>query len=122
VPCHRGNGGLRIYEYLGIGLFKQLATNGDLINRRGRKSDPDDQFVRNRISLQKFRDETISGERGHLVMFMMCVASPWSAFSIGWPKWGIAQTLGNVVVNLYPIFLQRYHRIRADAVLRRRSG
>ena len=43
------------------------------------------------------------------------------AWAIGWPGWAIYLTAGNVVVNLYPVLLQRYTRARISAALGRQQ-
>jgi hypothetical protein len=45
---------------------------------------------------------------GHAILF------------IGWHGWACYLSVGNVLVNLYPILLQRYTRGRLQAALRRR--
>ena len=41
------------------------------------------------------------------------------AWAIGWTGWAIYLAAGNVVVNLYPVLLQRYTRARISAALSR---
>lgn len=41
------------------------------------------------------------------------------ALRLGWSGWAVYLTAGNIVVNLYPILLQRYTRARLAAVLQR---
>ena len=43
------------------------------------------------------------------------------AWAIGWSGWAIYLTAGNVVVNLYPVLLQRYTRARLSVLLNRPS-
>jgi len=60
-------------------------------------------------------------EKSHLMMLVFGVMSAGFAVAIGWTGWAIYLTAGNVLVNLYPILLQRYTRARLCVVLRRRE-
>lgn len=78
---------------------------------------------RNRDQQKKYFDGTKSGidnlivqskksEFGHLIPFILILLL--SAYVLYLGKWKIAltTTLINVIFNLYPIFLQRHHRMR----------
>ena len=43
------------------------------------------------------------------------------AWHVGWHGWAVYLSAGNVVVNVYPILLQRYTRGRLVGLLRRAS-
>lgn len=110
--CWEGERGTRLYEAIGVRLFRRFATNGDLINRWGRRVDPGYRAVRGRGALREWVDRTRSGERSHLVLLLAGgFSAAWAAW-IGWTGWAIGLTAGNVLFNLYPILLQRYNRCR----------
>jgi len=111
----------RVYESLGVLLFRQFAPNGDLANRWERRKDPYFRVIRGRRSVADFLLRTEQSERGHLVLFALGIASAAWALGIGWHGWAIYLSLGNIVVNVYPILLQRYTRNRLHVVLNRES-
>jgi hypothetical protein len=43
------------------------------------------------------------------------------AWSLGWYGWAAYLAAGNVLVNFYPVVLQRYTRGRIEGLLQRRS-
>lgn len=115
--CHEGRAGTRVYEAVGVRIFKRFATNGDLINRWGRRLDPHYRAVRDRASAREWLARTREGERNHLVLGMMGLFTAAYAAWIGWNGWALAITAGNVVFNLYPVLLQRYTRCRIERLL-----
>jgi hypothetical protein len=110
--CWEGRRGLRVFEALGVRTFKRYASNGDLVNRLARRSDPRYRIVRDRASARAFADGTGTGERYHLVFLLMGLFTAAHAASIGWYGWAVALSAGNVAFNAYPVLLQRYNRHR----------
>jgi hypothetical protein len=109
----------RIYESLGVRLFRQCAPDGDLANRWERRADPRYRVIRGRRCAERFVERTERSERGHLVLLMLGIVSAVYAWNIGWHGWAVYMSAGNVLVNVYPMLLQRYTRSRLYAVLRR---
>ena len=109
----------RIYEAMGVLLFRRLVPDGDLANRWERRKNPGHRLIRNRRSAADFVRRTEQSERGHVVLLALGVASAAYAWSLGWDGWAVYLSVGNVLVNVYPILLQRYTRSRLYAVLRR---
>lgn len=109
----------RVYEMLGVHHFRRLVPDGDLANRWTRRRDPSHRVIRGRRSAASFLGRTVESERGHLVLLMLGVVSALFALYIGWRGWAFYLSAGNVVVNLYPILLQRYTRTRIVALLQR---
>ena len=79
----------------------------------------DFRVIRGRRSAADFILRTEQSERGHLVLLALGIASVAWAWSIGWHGWAVYLSVGNVVVNVYPILLQTYTRGRLRAVLNR---
>ena len=102
----------RLYERLGVRLFRRVATNGDLINRAARRESARYRVIRDLGSAGTFVEGNKRGERGHLILLCAGLATAAHALSIGWFGWAIALTAGNTVFNLYPILLLRYNRAR----------
>jgi hypothetical protein len=109
----------RLYERLGIRWFRLLVPDGDLANRWRRRRVPDFRIIRNRAYARAFRLRTELSERSHLVLLVLGAQSAAFAFAIGWTGWALYLTAGNVLINLYPIFLQRYTRARLAKVASR---
>jgi hypothetical protein len=107
----------RFYEALGVLLFRRFAPDGDFANRWERRKNPQYRVIRGRRSAADFRVRTEQSERGHLVLFALGSVSGLYAWSLGWHGWAVYLGVGNVVVNVYPILLQRYTRGRLCAVL-----
>jgi hypothetical protein len=114
----RGNG--QIYRWLGIRFFKRyLPTSGDLVTRlRGkRRIGP---YNRNAsLELIRYDKVTRSYEARHLIgAVSMLLLSWWSIESYGKGNWLIL-IAGNMLINVYPIMLQRYNRVRLQTMLAR---
>ena len=110
--CWEGRRASRIYEMLGVRVFKRFATNGDFINRWAGRSDPLHRIVRGRASAREFAAGTAITEKSHLVLLVMGLFTSAYAVRIGWDRWAGGLAAGNVAFNLYPILLQRYNRHR----------
>jgi hypothetical protein len=110
----------RLYEAIGVRLFRWLVPDGDAANRLRRRSDPAFRIIRNREYALAFRQRTELSEKSHLVMLVLGCMSAGFAWGIGWRGWAFYLTAGNIAVNLYPILLQRYTRSRLDRVASRR--
>ncbi len=102
----------RLYERLGVRAFRHVVPDGDLINRWVRRSIPGYRVVRGRRAVAAFVARTERSERGHAVLLMLGVVSAAYAWTLDWRVWALYLTAGNLLVNLYPILLQRYTRSR----------
>ena len=111
----------RVYESLGVLYFRRLAPDGDLANRWERRKNPKYRLIRDPQSAAAFISRTEQSERGHLVLLALGCVSAIYAWSLGWHGWALYLGAGNVVVNIYPILLQRYTRSRIRALLTRPS-
>jgi hypothetical protein len=109
----------RLYELLGVRHFRRVAPDGDLANRWERRTNPHYRVIGGRRSAELFVVRTEQSERGHLVLLALGLVSAVYAWRLGWHGWAAYLGAGNVVVNVYPILLQRYTRGRLNAVLRR---
>jgi hypothetical protein len=109
----------RLYEVLGVRLFRSLVPDGDLANRWRRRAEPGLRIVRNRRQAMAFVRRTEQSEKGHLVLLGMGLLSAAYACSIGWWGWAAYISAGNLVVNIYPVLLQRYTRNRIERILSR---
>ncbi len=109
----------RIYRRLGVIVFRRFAPNGDLANKWERRANPHFRVIGGHRAAVAFVLRTEQSERGHLVLFALGVVSAAYAWRIGWHGWATYLSVGNVLVNVYPILLQRYTRSRLQVVLNR---
>ena len=112
----------RLYETLGVRAFRRFVPDGDLANRWSRRRDPSHRMIRNRRSAALFVRRTEQSERGHVVLLALGIVSAVFALALGWRGWALYLSAGNLVVNVYPILLQRYTRTRLIALLARRAS
>jgi hypothetical protein len=110
----------RLYEILGIRFFKRyLPTSGDIVTRHRhlRRIAFDQDGVLS--SLKRYELQTRNYEGRHIFgALSMLVISWWSIEFYGKGNW-LVLLVGNIIINGYPIMLQRYNRIRILSVLNR---
>jgi hypothetical protein len=111
-----------IYEKLGVLTFRKFVPNGDFANRWDRRTDPRFRMIRCKNSAADFIGRTRQSERGHFVLLAFGAVTSAYAWSLGWQGWAIYLSAGNIVVNFYPIMLQRYTRNRIKRVLAKDYG
>ena len=114
--------GKTIYDLIGIKFYKKyLPTTGDLV-RRWRKIKQIEIGKANQIAeLYRYERKTRNYEWRHLigaVLFVVLIFLIERKLTIF--DW-IFLALLNLVINIYPIFLQRYNRIRIVNVLKRNN-
>jgi hypothetical protein len=111
------NGGV-IYEYLGIRIYKKyLPTSGDLITQAQGIKRLKIKETGRRTALEDHRKLTCTWEMRHLIS--AALLQTWAVFgglSLGAEHFWISSAI-NMIVNGYPIMLQRFNRIRIDACL-----
>lgn len=98
----------KIYEYLGINIFRKLLVwiGWEKLNK---KSNP---VEKNTQTLLQLHYRTKQSELGHVIIFIIVLGiNTFVAFRYGFNKslWLLAL---NILLNLYPILLQRYNRPR----------
>jgi hypothetical protein len=108
----------RLYEALGVRVFRRLVPDGDFANRWRRRKNPGYRVVVNRAAARAFLVRTEESERGHLVLLLLGLPAIALAWQVGWYGWAIYLAAGNVLVNLYPVLLQRYTRGRLQPLAR----
>lgn len=104
----------KIYESLGINFYRKLLvwTGWEKLNK---KSKP---VEKNAKALIHLHYRTKQDELGHIIIFFIVLGfNVFVAFKLGILKslWLLAL---NVLLNLYPIFLQRYNRPRIERVIK----
>lgn len=102
----------KIYEWLGVRWFKQFMIGGDLHNRRIRRQIGGYRAFAASATLEEFKQQSIVSEKVHVIMFLFELWPTVLAFLWKWWAVGVALIACNVVINVYPIMLQRYTRGR----------
>lgn len=108
-----------IYEFIGIKWYKKyLPTTGDLVMRR-RKTKQIDMGKSGRFqALYKYERKTRNYEWRHLLgcigFIIIAIMIDNKATIVEW----FFLILLNLYVNIFPIFLQKYNRIRIIDLLR----
>jgi hypothetical protein len=103
----------KTYERLGINLFRKLLVllGWEKLNKK------DNPVEKNLKALTHLEYRTRQSELGHLIIFIIVLAfNIYVAvqFGIGESLWLLVL---NILLNLYPIFLQRYNRPRLQRVI-----
>lgn len=102
-----------IYESVGIGLFRKILVwiGWERLNK---KSAP---VEKNTDALMNLNYQTKKAELGHLIIFFIVLGfNVFVAFKFGVLK-SLSLLILNVLLNLYPIFLQRYNRPRIERAI-----
>jgi hypothetical protein len=106
----------RLYEMLGVRLFKRFASAGDFFNSRRRRSDKEFRNVKNYSSAIDWEGRTRFNEAAHLGnLIFSLVMVVWLCFRARYTWIGPIIFL-NLILNVYPIMLQRYNRARIQRI------
>ncbi|MCY7293288.1 MAG: hypothetical protein LH615_14005 [Ferruginibacter sp.] len=103
----------KIYGFLGINFFRKLLVwiGWERLNK---KSNPIEKNTKSLIHLQY---RTKQSELGHIIIMVIVLGfNVFVAFKFGIPE-SLWLLILNVLLNLYPIFLQRYNRPRLDRAI-----
>ncbi len=113
--------GRSLYEAVGVRFFKRYLLPTELLvdHLRGKRAVKGGQEAL-KTELKRLEWETRRNEVIHLLVLLLTGCFLVSNFS---PKLSIEQLLAILVINLYlnvyPIFLQRYNRLRITRVLKK---
>lgn len=104
-------------RWAGIRFFKQWMMQGDRMNAVLRRIDPAYHAMRpTREALAASARRTVSIERAHLAWFLGALPIAGYALEVGAFTFALFWTVANVLTNVWPIFLQRYNRVRLERV------
>jgi hypothetical protein len=109
-----------LYDALGIRWYKQFMLGGDIANRRIRQEDKTYRVFANATTMRDVVKQGKLSERVHVIMFLFALWPALFGAATGWWIYAGVVTAGNVVVNLYPILLQRHTRSRIVRIDERR--
>jgi len=109
----------RIYERLGVRLFKKLVRRGPLAIFSPTLRFPKE---RTRAGLLNLETEMQKAETGHVLIFVVVLLYTGYLLIRGWFDGAAWTLLCNVLINGYPIMLQRYNRIKLRELIRQQEG
>ncbi len=106
--------GGKIYERSGINLFRKILVWIGW-EKLLRKANP---VEKNNEALAKLHYQTKMSELNHLIIFFIVLGfNVFVAFKYGVTK-SLSLLLLNIILHVYPIFLQRYNRPRLERILK----
>ncbi len=105
----------RLYERLGVRLVKRLLRRGPLALFNPGLHLPAERTPE---TLTRLENRMRAAEASHLILFVLSLSIVAHGAVRGWWSAASSTLLFNVLVNGYPVMLQRYNRI----LLRRRFG
>jgi hypothetical protein len=111
----------KFYARLGVRFFRRFVPLGDYSNRLTRRRNPGFRVVRSAGDLARAERSGRLLERIHVTFLVSQL--PLACWGVVCGQYGFAAELSllNVLLNLYPIMLQRYTRARLEALTRRRD-
>ena len=109
----------RVYERLGVPLFKQLVRRGPLAIFSPTLRFPKDKTV---PALQHLDHEMQTAETGHVVIGLLMLVFVGYALLNGWFDAVGWLLVFNAIINGYPIMLQRYNRLKLRELIQRQSS
>jgi hypothetical protein len=112
----------RVYAWLGVRQFNWLVVDGDGENRRIRRLRPDYRRYATAAGLRQLERGTKPAEIVHWILLLASLPPLMFAFLVGELTYVAFFGAGTVLVNLYPIGLQRALRARASSLYQRRHA
>jgi hypothetical protein len=102
-----------IYKLLGISIFRK----GLIFFFWGSRKNRTKYFNGTKGGLQNFIYQSKQSEFGHLGSLLVILSISILFLIKGFLLYAIVTSVFNIIGNLYPILLQRYHRIRIEKIL-----
>ncbi len=99
----------QVYERLGISLFKKIVRRGPLSIFSPTIRMPKERTI---SALRSLDNEMRKAEAGHVVILVLMLLLTLYPLLQGWLDTVFWMVLFNVLINGYPIMLQRYNRIK----------
>ncbi|WP_456439901.1 glycosyl-4,4'-diaponeurosporenoate acyltransferase CrtO family protein [Psychroserpens sp.] len=108
----------KIYNALRVNLFRQMLLATLWKSKKQRKK----YFNGKENGISNLVEQSMKSEFGHLIPFIIiCFVSSY-LIVIGAIKLGVFSLLINLIGNLYPIILQRHHRMRIQIIRKRQQS
>jgi hypothetical protein len=109
----------QVYERLGIRFFKKLVRRGPLSIFSPILRFPKEKTV---SALQGLLNEMRKAETGHALIFVLVLLYVGYVLLKGWLDAVVWMLLFNILINGYPIMLQRYNRIKLQELIQQQNG
>jgi len=106
----------RFYKRLGVTHFKRFASSGDFWNRKRRHTHPEFKIVKNYASAIDWDERTKFNELAHLFNLLFSIIMLVWLYVQGRHRFIIPIILLTILLNVYPILLQRYNRARIQRI------
>jgi hypothetical protein len=107
----------RLYEHLGVCLFRRLVRRSPFSVFSPTLHLPREITL---SALQHLDREMRKAEAGHVITFTLVLVFMGFALAHMWIDAAAWMLAFSVILNVYPVMLQRYNRIRLQAVIQRR--
>lgn len=104
----------RVYELVGIRLFKALVRRGPLAIFSPTLRLPKERTA---ASLRQLEGQMREAEVGHAIIILLVLAGAGYSLVRGWPEAAAWLVLFSIPINCYPIMLQRYNRIKLEEAI-----
>ena len=103
----------RVYNFLRVGLFRKFLLATIWKNRRKQKT----YFNGKKSGFSNLAEQSRKAEFGHLIPFVILLLISIYFLLIHLPMLGFFVLLWNLLGNLYPVILQRHHRMRIQRIM-----
>jgi hypothetical protein len=112
----------KFYERLGINQFRRYANNGAMIRSLIAYFDPKALTHFNLSTLETHKQFYDFGERMHWNWFCGTIPAFIWAIALEEYGWVLVFSVTNLIINIYPIMLERYMRVRVVTIEQRRAS
>jgi hypothetical protein len=109
----------RVYECLGIRVFKKLVRRGPLAVFSPTLRMPEGRTI---AALQSLGADMQKAESGHVVIFALMMVYVGCTLLKGWLDAALWAMLFNILINGYPVMLQRYNRIKLQELIQQQNS
>jgi hypothetical protein len=109
----------QVYEHLGIRLFKKLVRREPLSIFSPTLRLPKEKTT---SALQGLEGEMRKAEAGHALIFVLMLLFAGYGLLQGWLDALAWILLSNILINGYPIMLQRYNRVKLQELIHPQDG
>lgn len=106
------------YKVLKVDLFRQALLATLWKSQKQRKN----YFNGRKNGIANLEEQSKKSEFGHLVPFVLIFFLSIYLFSLGLVKLSLSTFFINIIGNLYPVILQRHHRMRIQIIKRRAAA
>jgi hypothetical protein len=107
----------RVYEFLGVGWFKKLVRRGPLTVFAPTLRTQSKISALSRVELTNLQREMCKTETGHLMIGVIVILMAGYTLLKGWWETAGWLLVFNILINVYPVMLQRYNRARLQPLL-----